>query len=79
MRFEHDADQLADALPLIADGIAALEQYAAATHWAVLRDDGQPVMCWIGPGAEELPVPRPTKLAADALKALTEALDANGQ
>jgi hypothetical protein len=43
----------------------ALDVYADFRHWAIDRTDRHhPAAIWIGPGAEEMPVPHPTMIAA---------------
>jgi hypothetical protein len=55
---ERRADDLAD----------ALRHYADARHWGVERDRFEhPAVVWIGPGADEKPVPNPALVARAAL------------
>jgi hypothetical protein len=47
---------------------AALREYADARHWGLQRFDLQhPAAVWIGPGADDLPIPDAPALARDAL------------
>ena len=62
-------------LPLIADCVAALEVYADARNWGVLRDDKAGVqMGWIGPTATD-PVPGVVNIARAPLTALQDHLN----
>jgi hypothetical protein len=48
---------------------AALRQYEDARHWGIMRDGYRhPSAVWLGPGAEETPVPNPMGVAREALR-----------